>query len=227
MRFACAVSIVLLIPCLAITQARPSGSIRGTVLDEYGNAVANAHVFADANRSGAGFLNAADKETDDNGSFEFEQLPMGEYRVSAAKPEAGYRSTRPDIFTKGPPVVANLTRDNPSATVPLQFAPKAGTLTGRVTDATTGEALPFTVKLTPVAHPNSYESTAGFDPRFDFTILIPADTDVMVEVQADGHERWVYADSAQPSQPLSLQMRSGSELHLDIALSPRVNSAEP
>jgi hypothetical protein len=225
MRFASAI-LILLVPCLAVAKTRHCGSIRGIVLDEYGNAVANAHVFADANRSGAGFLTAADKKTDDDGSFEFEQLPMGEYRVSADKPEAGYRSTRPDFFMERPPVVANLTPDNPSATVLLQFAAQAGAVTGRVTDATTGEALPFTVKLTPVAHLGSYESTAVFD-GFDFTILIPAETDVMVEVRAEGHEHWVYADPAQPLQPISLRMRSGSELRLDIALSPRADSAGP
>jgi hypothetical protein len=86
-------------------------------------------VFADSDSDGAGFLSAAYKKTDDDGSFEFEQLPLREYRVSAAKPEAGYRSTRPDIFNERPPV-ANLTPDNPSATVSLQFAPRAGALTG-------------------------------------------------------------------------------------------------
>jgi hypothetical protein len=76
MRFASAI-LILLVPCLAVAKTRHCGSIRGIVLDEYGNAVANAHVFANANRSGAGFLTAADKKTDDDGSFEFEQLPMG------------------------------------------------------------------------------------------------------------------------------------------------------
>lgn len=228
MRCFCAIFSLLLMPPLTMAQTGRSGTIRGTVVDEYGNHVADAQVFAEK-RGSSGFMSVGYGKTDGSGVFQIEHLPMGEYEVSASKPESYYRSTRRGIFAENRRVVVKLVPENASEIVPLQFTAKAGALVGVVTDADTGQPLKCSVVLCNVvlarfAHPNSNEA-AWFER--EFTVLIPADTDVMVSVRAEGYKPWIYADPAQPSRPVPLRLKSGSELRVDIVLTPGADSPWP
>src|SRR5208282_5964258 len=128
MRLALLLSLLFLITVCAAAQAR-EGSIRGAVLADDGSAVADAHVYAEV-MQGSKILTVLNANTDDFGIFVLSGLGTGEYRVSADKEEAGYLSTRPDIFTSEPYLTVVLTPDTPTSTTVIRFHPKAGIITG-------------------------------------------------------------------------------------------------
>src|SRR5450432_651705 len=112
MRLAFLLSLLSVLSVPAAAQV--DGSIRGTVLAEDGAPVANAHVYADV-MQGSKILTVLNENTDDLGIFTFSRLGVGEYRVSADKQEAGYLSTRPDIFISQPALTIVLTPDTTTA----------------------------------------------------------------------------------------------------------------
>src|SRR6266542_3601425 len=113
MRLAFLLSLLSVLSVSAATKVG-DGSIRGTVLADDGAPVADAHVYAEV-MQGSKIVTALNENTDDLGIFVFSRLAEGEYRVSAEKQEAGYLSTRPDIFISKPALTVVLTPDAPTA----------------------------------------------------------------------------------------------------------------
>lgn len=121
--------VLLFLSLTAICAAEVGeGSIRGTVLDDDGSPVADAHVNAEV-MQGSTILTVLNANTDDLGIFVFSGLGLGEYHVSAEKAEAGYLPTG-DIFTSEPVLVVILTPHAPTAATVIRFHPKAGIITG-------------------------------------------------------------------------------------------------
>ena len=205
---------IVLSLCIILVAQTPEGPgfIDGTVLDEIGRSVKDAQVQAmlfDGEKMVTGFST----HTDDNGSFRYDRLQLGHYGLYAGKLEAGYRDTNdPCAGTRLVPV--KLTSDEPSGRAMLRFAPKAGILTGWVTNAKTGERLNAILRI---SMPHCYE-TNGVSSRYKFHVLIPADTRVTLEVTAKGYKPWLYADPSYPSRLLRFELHSGSELELNIQL---------
>jgi hypothetical protein len=193
----------------------PEGSIRGTVVADDGSPVSDAHVYSEV-MQGSKILTVLTTNTDALGVFTFSGLARGEYRVSAEKQESGYLSTRPDIFACGPPLALVITPDTPTATTLIRFGPKAGVITGWVRDSATAKSIAAQLSLAPVS--GCGWSSTGTSGRFKFRLLIPADTAVNFGACAVGYKSWFYADPSNPSRPLPLQLRPGSELEIDIKL---------
>jgi hypothetical protein len=81
-------------------------------------------------------------QTDLTGHFAIDRLSWGRYGISAAKEDEGYPAMLSEFFTRNHPAQeVTLGPDNPSATVPIRLGPKAGKLTGTVTDAVTSAPL--------------------------------------------------------------------------------------
>jgi len=213
MRLAFVLSLLSVLSVPAAAQV--DGSIRGTVLAEDGSPVADAHVYADV-MQGSKILTVLNENTDDLGIFTFSRLGLGEYRVSADKQEAGYLSTRPDIFISKPALTIVLTPDTPIADTTIQFGPKAGVVTGWVRDSDTNRSIAANLSLAPAD--GTGWSTTGTTGRFKFRLLIPANTPVNLGACAEGYTPWFYADPSDPSRPVPLQLRPGAELKIDIKL---------
>ena len=78
------VTSLLLIPTLVLGQAMTTGRVKGTVIDEEGNAVAGARVvFISSSLQGERVLTTAD-----NGKFLAAILPIGPYSVEISAPAA-------------------------------------------------------------------------------------------------------------------------------------------
>jgi hypothetical protein len=165
---------------------------------------------------GSKILTVLSTNTDDQGIFEFSRLALGTYRVSAEKTEAGYLSTRPDIFTSDSPLSVVLTLDEPVVTTIIRFSPKAARITGLVRDSATRSSIAAHLSLAPIS--GAGWSTTGTDGRFEFQLLLPADTPVAFGACAEGYKPWFYADASNPSHPVPLQLRPGSALKVDIQL---------
>jgi len=214
LRMRLVLSFLSLVAVLASAQI-PEGSIRGTVLADDGNPVADAHVYAEVMR-GSKIVTVLNTKADDLGIFAFSQLATGEYRIYADKQEDGYLSTRPDIFTFEPFLVVVLTPGSPTATTGIRFGPKAAIITGWVRDSATGRSIAAHLSLAPTdGHAWSTTGTAG---RFRFRLAIPADTPVNFGACAEGYKPWFYADPSNPSRAAALQLKSAAKLKIDIKL---------
>lgn len=165
---------------------------------------------------GEKILTVLSTNTDNLGTFLFPHVGLGEYRISAEKQEAGYLSTRPDIFVCTPPLTVVLTRDSLIANASIRFQPKAGTITGWVKDSDTGKSIAAHLSLAPVT--GCGWSTTGTAGRFKFRLQVPADTPVRLGACAEGYKTWFYADPSNPSHFIPLELRPGTEFEIDINL---------
>src|SRR5947208_3739784 len=121
---ACAL-LVCALPLALRTQAQTDGaaqgSITGHVLDETGQPIANAHVFASS--PGRGLLATSDIE----GNFKLDNLARGVYSISVSAP--GYFNPAALVTERDE---RSYYRPGDSVTLRLR---KGGVITGRVTDA--------------------------------------------------------------------------------------------
>jgi hypothetical protein len=84
--------ILALLGCAIAIQAQSASSLRGTVVDPQGASIAQAIVTLTNNGTGS----SRQTQSDAAGSYQFLQMPPGEYTLSAAKP--GFSSvTRKDV----------------------------------------------------------------------------------------------------------------------------------
>ena len=103
-----------------------------------------------------------------------------------------------------------LTPEMRETTVEIKLGPKAGALTGHVTDSLTGVTL----------NPEFEFAWASGDPRKrmgvrtgdPYRILLPADTNIKLIVQCEGHKPWTY--------PGTIKVGPGQDMTLDIKLEP-------
>jgi len=212
----------LWLPLLVLSFLTPAqeaetgeGLIQGVVLGEGGQPVHRAKVHAELR--GVPMAKAIRYvETDENGFFMNDRLIFGDYYVDAMKEEEeGYGGTDGGFFNDLPPVSAEVSARHRIARVVVNLGPRAGILTGTVSDATTGKPIPSGFWLVQVKNRNKWMGTSAAPT---FRVLIPSLKEMEVKVSAPGYEPWIYPDPAIPSQVL--RMEPGSEIHLDIRLTP-------
>lgn len=211
----------LLLPLLAISflvSAQGTevgeGVIQGVVLGEGARPVRGAKVHADLKG-----VPMAKKiryvETDENGFFLIDQLEFGTYYVAAKNDEEGYGDSGFSFFNDQPVPTAQISARQRIADVVINLGPKAGILTGTISDAVTGKPIAAGFWLVQAKDRNKWMSTSAAP---DFRVLIPSAKEMEVKVSAPGYEDWVYQNPAIRSQVLRID--PGSEIHLDIQLRP-------
>jgi hypothetical protein len=144
MRHLRALSVLLLaISFLARAQNTEirEGIIQGVVLDDFGNPLSGAKVHAELKG-----VPMAEKiryvETDENGFFLIDQLEFGTYYVDAKNEEEGYGDSGASFFNDQPDLTAQISAQHRIADVVINLGPKAGRLTGTISDAATGKPIP-------------------------------------------------------------------------------------
>ena len=129
------------------------------------------------------------------------------------KEEEGHGNSDSSFFNDNPLPMAQITAQHRSADVVVNLGPKAGVLTGTISDPLTGKLIPAGFDLCQVKDRARWMSTSASP---NFRVLIPSSKEIEVKVSAPGYEAWVYPDPTTPSQVL--RMDPGSEMHLDIKL---------
>lgn len=218
----------LLLPLLAISSLFPAqgrevgeGVIQGVVLDEGARPVRGAKIHAEL-KGVAMAKKIRYVETDESGFFLIDRLDFGNYYVGAMKEEEGYGSTDSGFFNDLPLITAEVSAQHRIAQVVVNLGPKAGILTGTISDAATGKPIPAGFWLVQAKDRNKWMSTSAAP---DFRVLIPSSKEMEVKVSAPGYEDWVYSNPAIRSQVL--RMDPGSEIHLDIHLRPAHDRSLP
>jgi len=193
------------------------GIIRGVALDENLRPLAAAQVWAEpADGLLRGMINFVDSDAD--GHFSIDHLPLGTYNVFAKKEDEGYPMIDFEFYRPGRPPTVTLSTSKPVASTVVTLGPKAGTLTGAITDAVTGAPVGAAFRMW---HLNKEHADLSTSVASDYRVLIPPDVDVVLEVHADGYETWYYPGyGAAASGPLRL--RPGERMSLGIKLQPKL-----
>ena len=211
------ISLSICLGFLPLAAAQEKGLIRGMVVDEEGVPVSGAKVHAEPTVRRAGSLFMRFVETDAAGRYVIDRLDWGTYRVFAMKEESGYPNMYWSLYSKDALPTATVGPSTPVADFKIQMGPKAGILSGSVTNALTGSPVNAGFKLIGVASPNQWISTS-VPP--DYGVLLPADTDILLEVSAPGYQTWYYGGASDISKRSPLRLASGSRMHLDVLLEP-------
>ncbi|MFI5176280.1 MAG: carboxypeptidase regulatory-like domain-containing protein [Terriglobia bacterium] len=198
------------------SDEQPRGSIRGTVVDERGLPVSQARVSIEATDHHQRSTSSS-VETDDGGRFVIAHLEWGGFYVYAVKEDAGYPNMVFPIYSKGIQRRSTVTPERPEAEIEMHIGPKAGILTGLVTDAKTGEPVLATFLLKPIAQP---EDWIGFYSSGRYRYLVPPSTDLSLEVSAPGYKTWSYPSSTDSSGTHGFRLEPGAQKTFDIQLQP-------
>jgi hypothetical protein len=210
-------------------EEKHTGVISGTVVNQRGEPMAD--VTASVHPGGRPFMGIVPSDqTDPEGKFWFGRLTWGKYVVCARKEADGYREICDSVFTKDSGPNVTLSPLAPIATVQVTIGPKAGTLTGTITDAMTGVPVnPISDAITgarpaPVLrvrpltdNGRNFDQTVG--PQF--TTLIPPNADLELEVREPGYQLWRFSvHGGRRGKPF--RIKSGEKRALHIQLRPEL-----
>lgn len=209
--------IVLLLSSCAISQTPDptpvDGRITGTVVNEDGKPVPGATVYVSEEATSLIDANRIVARTDGAGRFDFgRKLKHGVYEIYARKDKDGFPDPTSKFYQS-----LNFSRqtvqlfgDHPAEKVTVQLKDKAAILEGRVFDADTGRPLKASIGFT------NLRTEAGHSVAADgkFHALIPANTDVYVEVQDVDRD---HADWSLFTTKMTL--KPGQKLEIDVPLS--------
>jgi len=190
------------------------GMVHGVVVNEQGQPVAGAMVSVSFMDRPAG-TGRQFVESDGAGRFRLGQLAWGNYAICARKVADGYREICNNIFRKEAVPTATVSPQARDVGVLVVIGPKAGTVTGSITDAATGAPLSATLRIRPSGSDRFIEQSVGSQ----FNSLIPPDADLELEVLAPGYHSWRSSvDNYQAGKPF--RVKPGENRTLDIRLWP-------
>lgn len=199
--------------------AQTRGTIHGTVVDETGNTVQGATLYA--HPQGPMAMIIPHCITGADGSCTISNLTLGPYFVYAGKPQDGYPDLAYSFYQpRGTrPMEALVSEEHPASDLVVHLGAKAGILKGTVADAVTGKSLDANAEFRWLSDPDNFIRGSGMT-NATFRVLVPSDTALKMVVSLDGYEDWVYGvDGGQRGKPLLLH--PGQEETLEIRLRPK------
>jgi hypothetical protein len=196
-----------------------TGKISGTIVDQYGMPV--KHMTVEVFPLDMATMGQPSQAlTDENGHFVISVIVgrSGDGRTYGLR-WAVYphqeRDHYPDLGSRfyatanSHGEIVNLTPEAPEATVQLKLGPKAGALTGKVTDAVTGAPVNPHFEFAWASDP---ANRRGHATKAEYRILLPSNTDIKVTVSSRGYKPWTY--------PGVINVGPGQDMTLDIQLQP-------
>ncbi len=231
MRFRCRLLLIFVLTATFLALAQGGlpffadgarGMIAGTVLDANGQVAEGARVCIsvstkDSDSGITGSISGCPILADKYGQFQLEHLKIGAYSVFA-QDAADHSSMDPETRQK-----VTLTTTAPYAHVTLRLK-SGGILLGSVTDALSGKPVhQFRVQYQEL---NREGSGGAYAYDGHFRTMVPAASDLVLIVTAQGYEGWVYTDSDNQSRPV-LRVAAGEQKELDIELQPLPPAAAP
>jgi Carboxypeptidase regulatory-like domain len=217
-------SFLLILLANAQAQPHPSGVIRGTVVDEAGNPVAGATVWAvrfDVPVHGF----QPEFQTGADGRFTIGHLSYGKYNVLAKKESDGYADVHWGVYDYSVPT-AEIFASAPVADVRVRIGPKAATVSGSITDAVSGAKLEtVTLRIWQWTgqhntESNSLSASSVANPPGTYRILVPPGKEVGLEISAPGYKPWTYSGEFGGTEPFPLNLASGAAKVINVQLQP-------
>jgi hypothetical protein len=225
MRKTIAIAISLFLLCVVAANAGTTGSIKGTVIDQAGNPVELANVFArDIEPSADGTVQVHMGavpwvETDKQGKFLIRGLTVGHrYKLYTKKEEDGYADTSIPTYNPTDEGVVATASDSPRSSddVKVQIGSKAVVFRYDLKDAVTGKELrDYTITVTRIDTDYSFSGIEG-----DNKVLLPADTDMSIKFEVKGYQPWYYPGHSAKEAAMPLRGSGGDERHVSVLMRP-------
>lgn len=204
------------------SSAQEPGSVQGAVLDEEGKSVVAAHVQVEP----LGKVLSSpvrETETDKTGHFLIDNLQLGSYKTFAMKESAGYPDTAFAFYSNQVFSTVTLTTNAPKVDLMLKIGPPSGVVNGLVTNAITQELVSASFLL---RRASDFENWISLSQRPQYRVLLPPNTDVLLEVSAAGYKTLYYGGPSDPLGRPAIRLNSGQEMKLDIQLQPVVSESK-
>ena len=191
-----------------------SGQIAGILVDQNGNPVASATVYAVARKALLDDVAAPSVKTDGNGRFDFHAgLELESYKLYSRKDVDGYLNPLDAFYADrdNRPLEVTLTQKHPSAKVTLKLGKPASVISGKVFDVESGTPLMAYVGLMDEEGNGHSVVVDG-----DYNLVVPADKNFTLVVTVLGTRR--------PLVPVSsLRLEPGQRIYMDIPISKAEN----
>jgi len=204
---------------VASFAAAGTAKISGTVVDQKGVPV--PHIVVEATPLDMGTSGGLPQSrTDDDGHFVLVVVTgrtpdghlYGQRWAVYPHQEGDYYADLSSTFyetAKSQAQHVQLTQERPEANVEIRIGPRAGVLTGHVTDSLSGAILTPYFEFTRASDSSKRMGIRMGDP---YRILLPSNTDINFVVQMEGYGPWTY--------PGVVNVGPGQDLTLDIKLEP-------
>lgn len=196
-----------------------SSLVQGKVLNDAGQPVAGATVYADSINFEGGRMPST--RTDAQGRFRFNNLKNGLYRIYAEKEEDGYASPVSAFHSgdAGGISLVNVYEQQATADTTIFLRPKSARITGQIVNLLTRKAIKGAqIILRRVDNPDYSYSTAA-DANGRINILVPSEP-FTIEVLAEGYKKWRYKSADAVNATDALALTPASTKNLSIALQP-------
>ena len=190
---------------------RPSGEIRGTVIDRNGTPVSAVTIYAVPQGLMLDDATPRSVKSDSNGVFDFRGgLQLETYKLYLRKDVDGYPDPFDNFYADAdaPPTAVDLTRERPSSTVTLKLGKPAAVVSGKIMDADSGSLLKASLGFVDAQGHGHAVMVNG-----DYRIIVPSEKEVtlMVTLLGPGGRSLI------PVAPLRLE--AGQRVYMDIPVS--------
>lgn len=203
----------LALACGGAQQSDVVGVVRGTILEESNQPVPGIYVMAqpDDDRPHQGVFPHA--ESDKDGRFVIDRLPLGPYKIYTAGMDAGHWDTFVNRAFSDPPALVTLTQQAPVAGVVVRVWRPAKVQIS-ITDASSGEPIRGSVRIWrwPAGEEDSWGGWVETSARARDEVFVPPDALIGLTVKADGYEPW--------RSPKAFELQRGSSTALEIKIQP-------
>jgi Carboxypeptidase regulatory-like domain len=177
---------------IGMVWAQDRGVITGTVLDEHGSPVVKAKVLITEKGVFVAHRVLQFHETDADGRFRIARVPWGTYIITVGKEDAGYADTGLGLHCNDAYPIVVLSEDSATADVTLNLGPKASFLDIEpLTDELTRKEIRSAAITLRCADNNDLLITTSTTVG---RILVPALTNVVVNITAAGYKPWPAQD---------------------------------
>jgi hypothetical protein len=144
--------------------------------------------------------------------------PNHHYKVYAEKERDGYPDMMLGMYNpKDDASVALATSEAAVVGTTVHIGPKAARLKWNVRDAVSGNSI-NTPTFSFQRRDNG--ASAGGTALADEGVLVPSDTDLIMEISARGYRDWYYGEALDKSTAVSLRILPGEEKTLQVRLQP-------
>jgi hypothetical protein len=205
------------------SAARQPGKIEGMVRDEEGRPLDAARVSVDPLDGRPQLSAVREVETKKDGHFTMDNLQWGSYKVFAMKESAGYPDTSFAFYSNQIFSTVTLAATAPSVDLLLKVGPPAGIIRGRVANAVTTEPLNAGFLL---RRATDLDNWISLSERPEYRVLLPPNTDIVIEVSAPGYKTFYYGGPSDPLARPPIRLEPRQEMKLDIKLQPSIPEAK-
>jgi hypothetical protein len=215
----------LLLICCAVGTLHPCaaqevGKVQGFVLNERGSPEMGVTVSVEPLDATPTTSLVRESETDKNGRFAVQNLPLGAYKVFTKKESSSYPDTAFAFYSGNAFPTVMLTEKVPTADLLVKLGPQAGAIAGQIQDRVTGAPIKATFLLKRSDPPNYWISLSQ---DATFRILVPQNIGISLEISAVGYKTEYYGGTTDSLKREPLRVQSGQEITFNVDLEPVVH----